>query len=218
MKNILLILSGPTHEYIDPVRFIGNASSGLMGRAIAEEAVRRKWFVEFITGPVAPGNLPDLGNAGSIHRVVSAEEMLEAAARCFDRADAVVFAAAVADYAPAVQRKEKMAKSGEELILRLRPTPDIARTLCARKQPGQTTIGFALQTAEGERHARKKLLDKNLDGIVLNTPSTLGAATGTFSYLTAGGSDFESWGCIDKQVCAARILNAIEQERTTHEN
>ena len=207
MKRIL-ILSGPTHEYIDPVRFIGNASSGKMGKAIAEEAMRRGYETEFITGPVAEENLPAI-ESDHIHRVTSADEMLSTAQKLSPNADTIIFAAAVADYAPSEKRTEKMAKSTDELILRLRTTPDIAQTLSSEKKPDQITIGFALQTTDGEANARRKLDSKNLDGIVLNTPATLGADHGTFSFLSSSTEHFVEWGCIDKPTCAKRIFEAL---------
>lgn len=211
MNRKLLILSGPTHEYIDPVRFIGNASSGLMGKAVAEEAVLRGFKVTFISGPVAPANLPALAE-GSIIRVTGAEEMLAAAQQHFEKADAVIFAAAVADYTPREKKTEKMAKSDNDLVIHLKATPDIAKTLCAEKREEQTAIGFALQTNDGEANARRKLKTKNLNGIVLNTPATLGAENGTFSFLARGSAQFENWGTISKTACAARILQALAVE------
>ena len=205
----MLILSGPTHEYIDPVRFIGNASSGLMGKAIAEEAIKQSFAIDFISGPVSDSNLPELSNRGKIYRITSAEEMLNAAAERIESADAIIFAAAVADYTPAEKQKEKMDKSTGTLTLRLKPTADIAKTLCAAKRPEQVAIGFALQTTNGEEYARKKLSGKNLDGIVLNTPATLGAATGTFSFLSRDADRFEQWGCIGKPLCAEKIIKSI---------
>ncbi len=210
MKKEILILSGPTHEYIDPVRFIGNASSGKMGKALAEEAAGRGYKVEFITGPVAEENLPDIEPC-HIHKVTSAEEMLATAQEFSETPEIVIFAAAVADYAPAEKMAEKMAKSGGELVLRLLPTPDIARTLCAEKRDDQTAIGFALQTADGEANARRKLKGKNLDGIVLNTPASLGAENGTFSFLSRHTEDFDEWGCLDKTACAKKIFGAIDR-------
>jgi phosphopantothenoylcysteine decarboxylase/phosphopantothenate--cysteine ligase len=210
MKPNLLILSGPTHEYIDPVRFIGNASSGKMGKALAEEAAQRGYHVEFVTGPVAEENLPKAGNI-CIHKVISAEEMLSKARILFQSSETILFAAAVADYAPAKKLDQKMNKSTENLVLHLRPTSDIAQTLCSQKQPEQMAIGFALQTEKGQKNARHKLTVKNLDGIVLNTPATLGANDGTFSYLAAEAEDFEEWGCINKADCARRILDAAER-------
>jgi phosphopantothenoylcysteine decarboxylase/phosphopantothenate--cysteine ligase len=208
MKTIL-ILSGPTHEYFDPVRFIGNASSGLMGKAIAEEAIRQGYDVKFITGPVSDSNLPALNSTAHLYRVTGADEMLAQAKELFGQVDAAIFAAAVADYTPAEKQAEKMPKSSNELMLRLRPTADIAQTLSSSKRDHQVTIGFALQTNDGEINARNKLERKNLDGIVLNTPATLGAPTGTFSFLAKTAPDFEHWGCISKEDCASRIIDHL---------
>lgn len=210
MQRRLLILSGPTHEYIDPVRFIGNASSGKLGKALAETANQRGFTIDFVTGPVSAENLPELP-ADRVHRVTGAREMLETARPLFEQADAIIFAAAVADYTPAEKHTEKLAKSAGGLTLHLIPNPDIAQTLCAMKRDHQIAIGFALQTSEGERNARRKLENKNLDGIVLNTPATLGAESGTFSYLARTADHFEHWGTIDKPMCAIRIINLFEK-------
>jgi phosphopantothenoylcysteine decarboxylase/phosphopantothenate--cysteine ligase len=208
MPKRVLILSGPTHEYIDPVRFIGNASSGKMGKALAEQALQLGYTVEFITGPVAAENCPAL-DANLLHRITSAEEMLTTAKPLFKTADIIIFAAAVADYAPIEKLSEKMAKTADELTLRLRPTPDIAKILCAPKRDDQIAIGFALQTSEGKANARRKLTTKNLDGIVLNTPATLGAATGTFSFLSNTSDQFVEWGHLSKTDCARNIFKAL---------
>ena len=210
MTKKMLILSGPTHEYFDPVRFVGNASSGRMGKALAEEAANRGYYVDFVSGPVPEANLPSLGTSGHIHSVVAAEEMLACASQRFTAADVAIFAAAVADYAPAERSAEKMAKSTGPLVLNLRPTPDIAKSLGAIKRQGQITIGFALQTSDAEQNAVRKLRAKNLDGIVLNTPASLGASKGSFSFLTAGAEAFNDWGCIEKHECARRIMDAVE--------
>ena len=210
MSERLLILSGPTHEYIDPVRFIGNASSGLMGKALAEEARARGFEIDFVSGPVASANLPTLGESGVSHPVVSAEAMLAKAGELFPSADVIIFAAAVADYAPDEKKPEKMAKSEAGLTLKLKATPDIAKTLCAAKRPDQIAIGFALQTADGEANARRKLQAKKLDGIVLNTPTSLGARDGDFSFLAAAAKGFDHWGRIEKRECARRIFQSLE--------
>ena len=209
MKKRILILSGPTHEYIDPVRFIGNASSGLMGKAIAEAAVDYGYLVDFVTGPICTSNLPALGKNGSIHPIVSATQMLETATALFDSANAIVFAAAVADYAPTAYCDQKMESGNNELTISLVPNPDIAKTLCAHKRDDQIAIGFALQTGNGEIHARRKLASKNLDGIILNSPASLGASDGTFSYISKVSERFESWGTLDKPTCAKRIIDHI---------
>lgn len=208
----VLILSGPTHEYFDPVRFIGNASSGKMGKALAEEAFQRGMEVDFISGPVSEGNLPKSGSgipatALHIQKVVSAEEMLAVAKEKFGSADLIIFAAAVADYQPANRSAEKLPKPASSLTMELKPTPDIAATLCVGKRTDQIAIGFALQTHDGEAKAREKLISKNLDGIVLNTPATLGAESGLFTWIDKQG--LENWGSLDKTDCAKRIFSQI---------
>ena len=200
----VLILSGPTHEYFDPVRFIGNASSGKMGKALAEEALKRGMDVEFISGPVSPENLP--GNA-HITRVTSTEEMLAATKEKFAAADLIIFAAAVADFQPLEKSAEKFPKVGNNITIELKPTPDIAATLCTNKRKDQIAIGFALQTHDGEAKAREKLVSKNLDGIVLNTPATLGAESGLFTWIDQKG--LENWGSLSKADCAKRIFSQI---------
>jgi phosphopantothenoylcysteine decarboxylase/phosphopantothenate--cysteine ligase len=211
MRKKILILSGPTHEYIDPVRFIGNASSGRMGKAIAEEAQAHGYEVQFITGPVANENLPDIGSDGIVIHVTSAGEMLQQASALFPDSAVIIFAAAVADYAPQEKLSEKMAKSEADLVLKLRATPDIAATLCKNKRSNQTAIGFALQTTDGESNARRKLESKNLDGIVLNSPATLGASNGTFSFISATAEKFDEWGCIGKTDCARKIFEQLNR-------
>ncbi len=230
----VLILSGPTHEYFDPVRFIGNASSGKMGKALAEEALKRGLEVEFISGPVPEENLPGRDRSPSgpggalgehalpnikIQKVTSAEEMLAAAQAKFGSADIIIFAAAVADFQPLEKSDEKFStcrgeasgrsrKVGNNVSMELKPTPDIAAMLCADKRDDQTAIGFALQTHDGEAKAKEKLAAKNLDGIVLNTPATLGAETGLFTWINA--NSVEAWGSLDKTDCAREIFIRLE--------
>lgn len=196
-----MILSGPTHEHLDPVRYIGNASSGKTGQALAEEALRRGMDVDFISGPVAGTNLPPVKNTVL---VTSAEEMLDAAREKFDAADIIIFAAAVADFRPVRREPRKIEKAGRR-TLELEPTPDIAATLCANKRKGQIAIGFALQTHDGEAAARAKRISKHLDGIVLNTPASLGAASGVYAWIDEAG--VEPWGALAKAECAANILD-----------
>ena len=221
MKKVL-ILSGPTHEYFDPVRFIGNASSGKMGKALAEEALKRGMKVEFISGPVAEENLPGRDRSPSgpdgalgehalpnlkIQKVISAEEMLAAAREKFAAADLIIFAAAVADFQPLEKSGEKFPKVGTNISLELKPTPDIAAALCANKRKDQIAIGFALQTHDGETKARESLVSKNLNGIVLNTPATLGAESGLFTWIDVQG--LENWGSLDKVECAKKIWSKL---------
>ena len=212
LNKKVLILSGPTREHLDPVRFIGNASSGKMGQALAEQAQAMGASVHMVTGPVDERRLPR-GEAVQVEHIRSAEEMLKAARAAFDGADIVIYAAAVADYRPAVYCDEKGPKSAEAFELSLVPTPDIASELHLQKRPGQVTIGFALQTEVSAQDARAraegKLRAKGFDGIVLNDLDALGGEDGSYTFLRAGQGDAsacESWGPMTKRACAKRIL------------
>jgi phosphopantothenoylcysteine decarboxylase/phosphopantothenate--cysteine ligase len=159
----VLVTAGPTLEPIDPVRFIGNRSSGKMGFAVAEEAARRGASVTVVRGPVS---LPDIPGVEMI-RVETAEEM---ATEVFDRfpgTDAVVMAAAVSDFRPPAAASDKMKKENGAPSLLLEPTTDILSTLGKRKE-GQVLVGFAAETGDLEAEGRRKLADKNLDLIVVN--------------------------------------------------
>lgn len=202
----VLILSGPTHEYLDPVRYIGNASSGLMGKALAEAARRRGAAVRFVTGPVPEAHLPD---GVDILKTVSANDMLAAARERLPESDTVIFAAAVADYRPSEYSTEKPGKSDMRPEIALSANPDIAATLCQERTRPCFAIGFALQSHNGEPLARQKLKAKHLDAIILNAPDSMGAANGDFSCLTRTSDVFDCWGRIPKQAAAEKILNLI---------
>lgn len=163
-KNIL-ITAGPTYEKIDPVRFIGNYSSGKMGFALAEECARRGAEVTLVAGPVS------LACSEAIHRidVESCEEMYQAATEAFKDSDAAILCAAVADFRPATQATQKIKREKDDLVLRLEPTHDIAAALGKMKTEKQVLVGFALETNDEESNAKKKLEKKNLDFIVLNS-------------------------------------------------
>ena len=160
-----MITAGPTYEKIDPVRFIGNYSSGKMGFAIAEECAQRGAEVTLISGPVALQCTP------SIHRwdVESCAEMYEKATEVFPQCDIAVLCAAVADFRPEQVAEQKFKREKDDLVLRLQPTEDIAAAIGKMKREDQKTIGFALETHHEEAHAKKKLKEKNLDFIVLNS-------------------------------------------------
>lgn len=162
----VLITSGPTYEKIDPVRFIGNYSSGKMGMALAEECARRGAIVEFISGPVH--SLPEHANI-HITRVESAQQMYEAATHLYPSCMAGILCAAVADFTPKETADHKIKREGDELTLQLCPTQDIAAALGRMKQADQRLVGFALETNDEEFHAKEKLQKKNLDFIVLNS-------------------------------------------------
>lgn len=173
----VLITAGPTYERIDPVRFIGNFSSGKMGYALAAEAARRGASVVLVSGPSA---LPDPAGDVTTIRIESAREMLAACEEHFADSDITIMSAAVADYAPAHPRDRKIKREHEDVpVMELVKNPDIAATLGARKRPGQILTGFALETDNEMANARQKLARKNLDMIVLNSLADKGAGFGT---------------------------------------
>ena len=168
----IVITAGPTYEKIDPVRFIGNYSSGKMGFALAEECASRGAEVTLVAGPVQL----KISHPG-IHRidVESCEEMYNATTAAFRDAHAAILCAAVADFTPETTADKKIKRESDDLILRLKPTHDIAAELGRMKQPHQQLIGFALETNDEVAHAQGKLQRKNLDFIVLNSLRDAGA-------------------------------------------
>ena len=161
----ILITAGPTYEKIDPVRFIGNYSSGKMGFALAEECSRRGAKVVLVTGPVS------LTCTENIQRVdvESCKEMYEAAVGEFPNCNAAILCAAVADFRPETIAEQKIKRVDDELLLKLKPTQDIAATIGSMKREGQRIVAFALETNEEESNAQRKLEKKNADFIVLNS-------------------------------------------------
>lgn len=161
----ILITAGPTYEKIDPVRFIGNYSSGKMGFALAEECAARGAEVTLVAGPVS------LKCSERIHRidVESCEEMYQAAVEAWKKSDAAILCAAVADFRPETQADHKIKREKDDLVIRLKPTHDIAAELGRMKNDRQKLVGFALETNDEERNAQHKLEKKNLDFIVLNS-------------------------------------------------
>ncbi len=168
----VLVTSGPTYEAIDPVRFIGNRSSGKMGTALAETLAQNGMNVILITGPTQQKTQHE--NIKTI-KIESAAQMLAACETYFDAADVCVWAAAVADYRPKNVATQKMKKTDSDLVIELEPTTDIAKTLGARKKAHQILIGFALETNNELQNALGKLQRKNLDAIVLNSTQDAGA-------------------------------------------
>ena len=165
----IMITAGPTHEKIDPVRFIGNYSSGKMGFALAEECVRRGADVTLICGPVSTQLSPMAAQLIKRINVESCQEMFDAATTAFPHCNAAILCAAVADFRPDHQADQKIKREGDDLQLRLLPNPDIAAELGRMKQSGQRLVGFALETNDEQANAQKKLQKKNLDFIVLNS-------------------------------------------------
>ena len=168
----ILITAGPTYEPIDPVRFIGNRSSGKMGIAIAEEFAKAGNEVTLVKGATELN--PANASIKQI-KVQTAAEMLEACAQYFSSADVIVFAAAVADYTPKFKSETKIKKKDEEFSLELIKTKDIAAELGKKKKVNQVIVGFALETDNEEENAKDKLKRKNFDFIVLNSMRDEGA-------------------------------------------
>lgn len=174
LKKKILITAGPTYESIDPVRFIGNYSSGKMGFSIAEEAARRGADVILITGPVhLQTSHPNITRID----VTSAQEMYESALRYFPGTDGAILSAAVADFRPATKSNTKI-KEKQHLTIELEPNPDIAQELGKVKKENQILAGFALETNDEIQHAKGKLERKNFDFIVLNSLADEGAGFG----------------------------------------
>lgn len=204
----ILITAGPTYERIDPVRFIGNFSSGKMGFSIAEECRRRGAEVTLVAGPTA------LQCDAAIRRVnvESAQEMYEACLPAFDTADAAILSAAVADFTPEQKAESKIKREADDLVLRLRPTHDIAKTLGQRKRPGQRLVCFALETNDEEANARGKLERKNADFVVLNSTripgTTFNADDNKIAVVTREG--VRSYPKKSKQEVASDIIDVLQ--------
>ena len=189
----VLVNAGPTHEHIDPVRFLGNNSSGKMGAALAAAARDLGADVHLILGPTQAAL--DLQGI-QVKRVTSADEMLEAMLSDFTQSDLTICTAAVSDYRPATRAEHKIKKSdeGETLTISLEKTPDILQTLGAQENRKGYLVGFALETRDGEVYAKDKLARKNADAIVLNTLGKDGVGfegdTNEVTVYTAGGKTF----------------------------
>jgi phosphopantothenoylcysteine decarboxylase/phosphopantothenate--cysteine ligase len=206
----VLVTAGPTYEKIDPVRFIGNYSTGKMGYAIAEEAAARGAEVTLVSGPVP---IKAKHPAITVIDVESAKQMLAKCQAEFPHADIAVMCAAVADYAPAEPADRKIKREKQEIpTITLVKNPDIAATLGAQKKPGQILIGFALETDNEMTNALEKLRRKNLDMIALNSLRTPGAGFGTdtnvLTLIKADGSESQL-PLMSKRDAAARLLDAI---------
>ncbi|MDH4297710.1 MAG: bifunctional phosphopantothenoylcysteine decarboxylase/phosphopantothenate--cysteine ligase CoaBC [Cyclobacteriaceae bacterium] len=209
-KNVL-VTAGPTYEAIDPVRFIGNHSSGKMGFAIAEELANQGATVQLVSGPTNEHtNHPRI----TINHVTSAEEMYNVSTTLFSTTDIAVLAAAVSDYKPTTKATQKIKKKDSDLTLSLTKTNDIAASLGKLKHKGQIVVGFALETEDERANAIKKLESKNLDLIVLNSLNDTGAG---FGYDTNKITIIDrqhrekSFSLKDKRAVARDIVQAISE-------
>ena len=210
LGKTVLITAGPTYEAIDPVRFIGNHSSGKMGFSIAEEAANRGAKVILISGPSSEKTHHQ--NI-EIHRVTSAKEMSEEVFKHYENADIAIASAAVADYAPKEIAKEKIKKNDESLTIELVKNPDILKTMGERKSH-QFLVGFALETQNEEENAKGKLKKKNLDMIVLNSLRDEGAGfkndTNKIKIFTK--TESQEFHLKSKNEVANDILNFVEEQ------
>jgi phosphopantothenoylcysteine decarboxylase/phosphopantothenate--cysteine ligase len=204
----VLVTAGPTREALDPVRYLGNRSSGRMGYAIAQAAWRRGAEVTLVSGPSALSAPVGV----ELVRVETAAQMHDAVAERIARADVTVFAAAVADYRPAEARAQKVKREavGESLAVALEVNPDIAQTTRGARRPGSVSIGFALETADLVANATKKLASKGFDLIVANDATEEGAgfevATNRVTIL-AQGREPEALPLLSKDDVAEEILD-----------
>jgi len=171
----ILITAGPTHEKIDPVRYIGNYSTGKMGYAIAEACAEEGASVLLVSGPV---HLEAVHPGISRFNVTSADEMAEMCFSLFGECQAGIMTAAVADYTPSRKHSSKIRRTKENLSIELVPTTDIAAELGRRKRKDQVLVGFALEKDQEEENAHAKMKKKNLDFIVLNSLNDMGAGFG----------------------------------------
>lgn len=205
------VSAGPTYEPLDPVRFIGNHSSGKMGLAIAEELYARGADVTLIMGP-SPLNLPN--NGIKSFRVNTAEEMYTACTKQFEKSDVAIMAAAVADYTPAKVAEAKIKKNSDELVIELKRTKDILKSLGEKKSQKQVLVGFALETNNEREYALGKLKSKNVDMIIMNSLNDEGAGFGTdtnkITIFDKGGKEF-NYELMSKKEVAKNIVDTIIQ-------
>jgi phosphopantothenoylcysteine decarboxylase / phosphopantothenate---cysteine ligase len=180
----ILITSGPTRQFLDPVRYLSNASSGRMGRALVEAALECGHEVIVVSGPVEIG----YPAAAQVIPVISTEEMLAACEEAFPRCDGLIAVAAPCDYRPVKTEPHKIHRTGEPLVIELHETPDIVATLAATKRPAQWLVGFALETEDHRFRAIAKLERKSCDLIVVNGAAAIGSAENSVEVLDRTGA------------------------------
>ncbi|WP_158279910.1 phosphopantothenoylcysteine decarboxylase [Coraliomargarita sinensis] len=206
-----LITAGPTREFLDPVRFISNPSTGKMGFALAEAAVDAGWTVDLVSGPVAFEE-PD---GAILYPVVTAEEMYHQVDALFDACDILIMTAAVSDFRPKEQLSQKAKKEVADMTVEFERTIDILKTVTERKAH-QTVVGFAAETHDVEAYARKKLESKRLDWIVANEVGQAGAgfAADTNEVLLIGADgSFRKIGPTTKSAIAIELIQVLGEAR-----
>lgn len=210
MKKVVLITTGPTREYFDRVRFISNASSGLQGKYLAEEFLRRNWSVIVVAGA---GVEPLKRKKLIWKKVISAREMLAVVKRYLGKVRIIVGAAAVSDWRPQRFFPGKIRRSKKELNLILKPNPDILKSISRKKHINQTVVGFALEEGNYSKQLKsawKKLKEKNLDMIVLNPLTSMESKNTKLTILRKDGL-VKSLPVQDKKVAARYLVNEILQ-------
>lgn len=206
----ILITSGPTRQYLDPVRYLTNASSGRMGKALAESALLAGHQVTVITGPV---NI-EYPSTAEVHQVVTTGQMLETAQQLFPLHDGLIGAAAPCDYMPQKIRTEKIAKDGRPLQLELIETPDIVASVASQKRPDQWVVGFALETEDQRFRAIVKMQRKCCDLMVSNSPAAIDSDDNDVEILTTDGNIMAQVSGTKQQVAQA-IIKAIQTRLLT---
>jgi phosphopantothenoylcysteine decarboxylase/phosphopantothenate--cysteine ligase len=207
----VLVTAGPTHENIDPVRFIGNHSSGKMGFAIAEACAAEGAKVFLVSGPVS---IQTNAKGIDVERVTTACEMYDACERHLDSIDIAVFNAAVSDFTPVEKSSSKVKRGSEPWSIKLKPTRDIAGELGRRKKKGQLFVGFALETDREVENAKAKMLKKNLDLMVLNSLREEGAGFGTDTNkvtMIDGKGGIENYELKPKARVAADLVDRLKK-------
>jgi phosphopantothenoylcysteine decarboxylase/phosphopantothenate--cysteine ligase len=202
----ILITSGPTRQYLDPVRYLTNASSGRMGQALAAAAIAAGHEVIVVSGPVAV----DYPAEAQVRWIVSTEELLAVCQEVFSTCDGVIGAAAPCDYRPVKVEQQKIAKTGLPLELHLVETPDVMATLGAEKRPEQWLVGFALETNDQRFRALTKLVRKSCDLIVLNGPAAMDALENDVQVLDRTGATVAQLAGT-KAAVASTILRVIQE-------
>jgi phosphopantothenoylcysteine synthetase/decarboxylase len=201
----ILITAGGTREYIDPVRFISNASSGRMGYALVRAALRAGHKVTLITTPTTQG----LPSGAKVVEVETAAQMFEAVKKGFEICNCLIMAAAVSDYTPVRTSKTKIKKSNKSLILRLKPTADILKWAGKHKRKNQFVVGFALEDRNLRQNAEVKLKEKNLDMIIANTSAAIGAGKSTVQ-IKMPERKWLKFPTATKNTLATKIIREVE--------
>jgi len=203
-----LITAGATREYLDPVRFISNASTGRMGHALAIAAVQAGHKATLITGG---GALAAPAGVNTV-AVETSRQMFDAVKRRFSRCDCLIMAAAVCDWTPARKSPVKIKKTAGAFVMEFKPTDDILAWAGRHKKPGRLVVGFALEDRNLRHNAEKKLQEKKLDMIVANTPVTIGSETATVQIKIAGSKNWIRLPMAKKTAIAGKIITLLEGE------